>query len=108
MIKSIQISEIKLVYKDIPLKEYIHNHACFILHDPIQSDWADMYNLPTGKRIIYIYHESYDSYTGDCTEHEGGFIVLHLEEYVNDAYEDLKEFCLNNLERIIHSDPALR
>lgn len=108
MIKSIEIKEVKVVYVSISLKEYIHDHARFNLYEPIPKQWADIYKLPQDKDIIYIYHESYDTGTGDCIEHEGGFLVLHDGESVVDRYADLKEFCLANLERIIHADPDER
>jgi len=107
MIKSIEVGEVKIVYSQVSLKEYLHDYARFNLYEPIHKQWADIYKLPAYGRIIYIYHESNDSY-GSSIEHEGGFLILEPDEVVIDRHADLKEFCLNNLDRIIHADPDER
>lgn len=102
MIKDVELTEVQIVYKRVPLKEFIHDHADFTLFNPMPEQWAEMYDIPKGKRVIYITHEYYDT-NGESNEHDMGFLILQLEECVDKS--DLREFCLANLDRIIHANP---
>lgn len=104
MINTIEINEVQVVTKELSFKEFLHDHARFTLFDPIYNQWAEIYELPKGKRAVYIYYEYYDG-NGECYEKDVGFLILHLEEYVTDRHLELKEFCLANMHRIIHANP---
>lgn len=102
MIKEVELTKVKIEYVKIPLKEFIHDYADFILLNPIPDSWAEMYDIPKGKRVIYITNEYYDT-NGDLNEHDMGFLVLNLEEFIDKS--ELREFCLANMHRIIHANP---
>lgn len=102
MINEVELTKVRIEYVKVPLKKFIHDHADFVLLNPIPDDWAEMYKIPKGKRVIYITHEYYDT-NGECNEHDMGFLVLKLEEVI--CTSELREFCLANLDRIIHANP---
>lgn len=101
---SIEINEVKVVTKNVSLKEFLHDYARYTLLDPVYNQWAEIYDLPNNKSVIYIYYDYYDS-SGDSYEKDIGFLILKPEECVVDRHLELKEFCLANMHRIIHANP---
>ncbi len=107
MIKTIKINEVQLIEREITLDFFLENHARFSLFDPIHEQWAKIYQLPPGKRIIYIYYDYCDSY-GNSNDSDIGFLILEDDEVVEDRHFAMKEFCTINSTRIIHAEPTDR
>lgn len=100
--KTITLPVPTIEYKEFDLMSALQDKLCFDKHTVLLNGW-EYYKLPEGKQFIYIYYE-YD--IDGCYESEIGFLVLESDE--NPQGSELKQFCIDNIHRIIHADPADR